>query len=192
MHKRGVLIVALALVLVLGISTVAMASTGTLTRIEHKWLDLQELVLKQMVKEGRMTQEQAEEQLQQMQEHLRASSEDDVYSRISHGVGMRLGFQGIMADAWAELTGQDPQDILKSCREQGITVWELATQAGREDELKDQILSIAETRLNALVQDGKITEEKKTKILDGMKKKLDAEGFPSGLMGPKGCPGGHD
>ena len=190
LRKKGVLIVALALVLALGIGTVAMAATGSMTRIEQKWLDVQELVLKKMVKEGRMTQEQADEQLKQMKEHLRSSSEDDVYTRISERIGMRLGFQGIMTDAWAELTGQDPEAIRTACREQDTTVWELAKEAGREDELKQKILAVADEKLTALVQDGKLTDEKKTKILDRMKQKLDDEDFPSGFMG--GCHGKHD
>lgn len=191
MRKKGVLIVALALALVLGISTVAIAATGTLTRIEHKWLDLQELALKQMVKEGKLSQAQADEQLARMKDHLRASSEDDVYSRIAGRIGRRIQFQDIMTDAWAELTGQDPETVRTACREQDTTVWELAKEAGREDELKQKILAAAEEKLDALVQEGKITAEKKTKILDGMKKRLDDENFPSGPMGrcPKGgCP----
>lgn len=190
MRKKGVLIVALALVLALGIGTVAMAATGSMTRIEQKWLDVQELVLKKMVKEGRMTQEQADEQLKQMKEHLRSSSEDDVYTRISGRIGMRLGFQGIMTDAWAELTGQDPEAIRTACREQDTTVWELAKEADRQDELKQKILAVADEKLTALVQDGKLTDEKKTQILDRMKQKLDDEDFPSGFMG--GCHGKHD
>ena len=187
MRKKGVLIVALALALVLGIATIATAATGTLTRIEHKWLDLQELALKQMVKEGQLTQAQADEQLARMKNHLRASSEDDVYTRIAHRIGMRVRFQGIMTDAWAELTGQDPETIRTACREQDTTVWELAKEADREDELKQKILAAAEEKLDTLVQEGKITAEKKTQILGGMKQRLDDEDFPSGLMG--GCHG---
>ena len=186
MRKKGVLIVALALALVLGIGTIATAATGTLTRIEHKWLDLQELALKQMVKEGQISQAQADEQLARMKDHLRASGEDDVYTRISHRIGMRVRFQEIMTDAWAELTGQDPAEIRTACREQKTTVWELSKEAGREDELKQKILAIGEEKLDALVQEGKITAERKTKILDGMKQRLDDEDFPSALMG--GCP----
>jgi len=188
LRKKGVLIVALALALVLGFSTVAVAATGTLTRIEHKWLDLQELALKQMVKEEKLSQAQADEQLARMKNHLRASSEDDVYTRICRRIGMRIQFQGIMTDAWAELTGQDPEAIRAACREQDTTVWELAREAGREDELKQKILAVTEDKLDALVREGKITAEKKTKILDGMKQRLDDENFPSGFMGR--CPMG--
>jgi polyhydroxyalkanoate synthesis regulator phasin len=190
LHKKGALIVTLALVLVLGTGTVAMAATGSLTQIEKKWVNVQELVLKKMVKEGQLTQEQADEQLTQMKEHLQASSEDDVYIRISHGIGKRVGLMGIMTDAWAELTGQDPGDIRTACQEQNTNVWELAKQAGQEDALKQKILALAGEKLDTLVKDGKITDEKKTKILDGMKKKLDDENFPSGFMG--GCHGKHD
>jgi polyhydroxyalkanoate synthesis regulator phasin len=185
LKRKGVLIVALALILALCFGTAAMAATGSFTRIESKWLDLQKLVMRQMVKEGRITQEQADEQLAQMKEHLGASGEDGVYRRMSHRTEMRCGFLGIMVDAWAQLTGGDPTEIIKTCRENGTTVWQLAEEAGRLDEWKQKITELSTEKLDTLVQEGRITKEQKSKILDGLKKKLDSEDFTFGFRGWK-------
>lgn len=185
MKRKGVLIVALALILVLCAGTAAMAAAGSISRIESKWLDLHKLVMRQMVKEGRITQEQADEQLAQMKERLGASSKDDVYRRMSHGMEMRCGFMDIMVDAWAQVTGEDPAEIMKTCREDGTTVWQLAKDADRLDEWKQKITEISAEKLDTLVQEGRITKEHKSKILDGLKKKLDNEDFTFGFRGRK-------
>jgi polyhydroxyalkanoate synthesis regulator phasin len=185
LHKKGVLIAAMALMLVFLTGTIAMASAGSLTRIESKWLDLQETVIKKMVKEGQITKEQADEELARMRKHLLSSGEDDVYSHISRRMGIRFCLLGVMSEAWAELSGQEPAAVLRTCREQGATVWELAKREGREDEWKEKALALAEERLSTLVQDGKLTDAVKTKILDRLKETL-SKGNP-GCTGSK-CP----
>ena len=141
---------------------------------------MQKLVLTEMVKEGRITQAEADEQLAHMKEHLLSSQDDDVYKRLSHGMEMRIGFMGIMVDAWAQLTGQDPQAILKTCREEKTSVWQLAKTASRQDELKEKIVALSTEKLDALVAEGRITKEQKSKILDVLTKKLDHDGFSHG------------
>lgn len=182
MQRKGVLILALALILALSFSTAAMAATG-LSKIETKWLDMQKLVLKEMVAEGRITQTQADEQLAHMKERMTASQDDEVYKRLSHKMEMRIGFMDIMMDAWARITGQDPQEVRKICREGNTTVWELAEKAGRQDELKQTIIELSTQKLDTLIAEGRITKEQKSKVLDMLTKQLE-----EGRFGGKGCP----
>ena len=129
---------------------------------------------------GKITQEQA----------------DRVRERIEEGEGLGFGWGGChmrpfggIVSSIAETLDMTPREILQEIR-QGQSLAEIGQAKGvSPEELKSVILSAADSKLDQVVADGKITQEQADKIMtrltDNIDKLLDwkSEGSGRGLLG---------
>lgn len=171
---RKVLIIVFAICLLAG-SSMAMAAPN-ISAIEKSWLEFQKTVSDQMVKDGEMTRQDADQKITALQKKMSETSEDVVYKRIKEKCpqdGCRHGKEGRMLKAYAEMTNRSVEDVKKVCEEAKFTIWELAKREGKLDEFKAKIIEKKTAWLDGLVKEGKLTQQKRDEKLKHMKEKLD-------------------
>jgi len=135
-------------------------AAGNMTGIEQKWLDFQRELKAQQVKDGKLTQDEAGRYLKDLEDKLKQSEEDVVYTRFK---GMSEDndqhFGGKFIALYAEMTNRSADEIAKKCREAKTTVFELAKQEGNLEKFQAFIVRKATDKLDGMVRDGKITKE---------------------------------
>jgi hypothetical protein len=129
----------------------------------------------QAVEDGRLTEEQGAE----LKERIAAG---DIplagmpFFGHHHGPGgpHAFGFFGAGIDAAAEYLGVSEADLRERLRE-GDSLAEVARDHDKSvDGLVDALVASAETRLDEAVQDGRLDEERKAEILDGIRERITA------------------
>lgn len=158
--KVKVLVIVMAVVSVFVGGTIALAATGNLGKTESAWLDFQKTLHKDMVDNGDMTSEEADEHLAIMQERFEESAEDDVYKRFSErgrgfGGNEGMGFRGEggIVETYSEISGKEQSDIVEALREDEISIWKLAENDGNFDKLKLAELANIDERIKDLKED---------------------------------------
>jgi regulator of sigma D len=170
--KKAKWFVCIPLVFALLFGTVAYAA-GNMTDIEQKWLAFQRAVKDQQVKDGIMTQQDANLFLSKLESELGAGSEDVVYQKIIQGhKGKGHKFHEEAANIYAKLTNRSQEDVLKTCQAKNMTVWELAKTEGKLEDFKNAMLSCAKEKLSQLVKEGKMTQQEMDEKLQQMKSRL--------------------
>lgn len=177
---RAVLPIALLLMLIA--PGTAFAAGGT-TTVEQKWLDFQKAVTDQMVKDGRMTRQDADTRMKDMKTKFAESPGDSIYEffadkgepggKAGCKDGKHRGLDEGAFRVYSAMTGKTLDDLKKTCSDGNQTIWQLAQKDGKLDALKSKILTAHGASLNELVKGGMMTEEQRTKILSRMKSELD-------------------
>ena len=175
MKKKRVVVIASCLLVAL-VGTVAFASSN-ISDIEQKWLDFQKALTNKMVEDGKLTQEVADEKISALQEKLEQSEEDIIYEKFSKNgmpswkdkrkASMIKGFASrAVIESYAEITGEDIETILQTCRENECSIWKLAEKNGVLEELKEKMLAQFTEKLDNAIEKGKLTQEKADAILE--------------------------
>ncbi len=79
MKRLARLILPVAVALMLAMPGTALAASADTTIIEQKWIDFQKAVTDQMVKDGSMTQKQADERMAEVRKKFAESEGDSIY-----------------------------------------------------------------------------------------------------------------
>lgn len=162
------------------LSYAAGATAGDMSEIEKQWLNMQKAIADQMLKNGDITKADAEQILNKYKKLLAESREDLIYPSksaskkgrfLKHG---RLLYKASMLlDEYAQVTGRSKLDTLRACDKEKLTVWQMAKKEGRLDALKAKVINDTETRLNSLINEGKLNKEKRDEMLKKLKDYLD-------------------
>ncbi len=157
------LIVAGCAAAVLAGGTVAFAASSNISDLESAWLDFQAKLNQEMVNNGDITQEEADQTYNDLKEQFEASGDDVVYQHFTAAPvqalnqGRSNGLNG-RADSlkdrnavrtesanaiqqYAELTKQETLTIRETLQEQDMNIWQLAEQEGNFDALKNTMLA---------------------------------------------------
>jgi len=180
--KKAKWIVLLPAIIILLIGNVAFAA-GNMTNIEQKWLEFQRAVKDQQVKDGLLSEQDAEGFLQKLESDLNAGSEDVVYQKVKEKQKKCHNVREKAAEEYAQLTNRSKESILKTCEEKKITVWQLAKEEGNLEKLKAALLSDIKEKLSQLVKEGKMTQKEMDEKMDRITKNLSQgpkEKVPSG------------
>jgi polyhydroxyalkanoate synthesis regulator phasin len=179
---HAVLPVALLLML---IAPGKVFAAGNTTTVEQKWLDFQKAVTDQMVKDGKMTKQDADTRMKDMKAKFAESPGDSIYEFFADkgGPGGKGGCKDGRCRAggldngafhvYSVMTGKAVDDLKSACTSGNLTIWQLAKKEGKLDALKARILAAQTASLNELVKGGVMTDEQRTKILERMKSELD-------------------
>ena len=137
------------------------------------------------LEDGRLTEEQAEELKSRIESgempflgpglFLGGPKGDGERERgFGFGFGPGLGFHfGEKLDAAAEYLGVTDEE-LREALQSGKSLAEIAEENGKSvDDLKDSLLTEAETRLNEAVADEKLTREQADRILERLREGID-------------------
>lgn len=173
----------LALALMLAAPCTAFAA-GNTTTVEQKWLEFQKALTDQMVKDGRMTRQDADARLNDMKAKFAASPGDSIYEffadkGVPGGKGgckdgkCVRGADGAAFHVYSVMTGKSVDELKDACKKSNQTIWQLAKKEGKLDVLKSRILSVHAASLDELVKGGVMSDEQRTKILSRMKSELD-------------------
>jgi uncharacterized protein YidB (DUF937 family) len=143
-----------------------------------------DVALVQAVEDGELTQEQAD----QIKEHMEERFENRPHREGPHSEELRGRMREAMIDALAEATGLGVDEINQRM-EDGETLHEIAESAGVEDEELATLMEEAlDAALQQAVEDGELTQEQADQIKEHMEERFE-DGFsrmPFGGMG-----GGH-
>lgn len=171
MKKAKWMFLIMAIVFILS-GSIAYAAPN-MTDIEQKWLAFQRALKEQQVKDGEITSEEASGYLEKLESRLSDGSEDSVYAHWKEVRNDRCRkVEARVAGLYARMTNRSPEDILKLCENQKISIWELAEKEGKLEQLKDALLNAAKEKLSQMVKEGKITQQEMDKKLEQMKKRL--------------------
>jgi flagellar biosynthesis chaperone FliJ len=159
--------------------------------------------LEQAVEDGRLTQDEADEQIEQMEERLLEGLETGSWFSMGHG-GSRgpgdAGFHG-SGDAQPELLadalGMTAEDVREALAD-GQTIAEMAEAQGVAlEDLVDALMDPTIERLEQAVEDGRLTQDEADEQIEQMAERLlegleSGTGFGRGMMrgGFGGRPGG--
>lgn len=171
---QWIVCVSLVLLFTFGLMTVAFAQ-GSMTDVEQKWLAFQRAVKEQQVKDGILSQKDAEDFLKKLENKLNSGTEDAVYERLkkSNAKGCHCHkFHEEAAELYAKLTGRSADDVLKACQAKNMTVWQLAKEEGKLEDFKSAILSRAEEKFSEWVKEGKMTQQEMNEKLNQMKSRM--------------------
>ncbi len=144
-------------------------------------------MIDEAVAEGRLTEEQAA--------RLRERAEEGAtLFPFGRGPGFGGPGAGVVPEAAAEALGI-PQDQLMQELRDGKSLAEVAEGQGMSvDELSEALLAQVKAQLDALVADGKLTQEQADQIFQRTEENIDsivnAEGGLGGCGGPRRGPGG--
>lgn len=174
----------IAVVLMLMLPGTALAS-GNTTDVEQKWVDLQKAVTDQMVKDGKITRQEADKIMGDLRTKFAESQGDSIYQMFSgrilernKGSGQegnrhdRVGNDEAAFRVYSLMTGKSVEDLKKTCGG-STTIWELAKKEGKLAGLKTRIYNTQAAGLDALVKGGIMTDQQRTKILVHVKGELD-------------------
>lgn len=96
------------------------------------------------------------------------------------------------ADAAADVTGRDVEDVVQERFETGKTFGAIAAEAGKLEEFKKKVLDAKEKLLKEQVEDGAITQEQADDILEAVKERQAAcDGTGYGMGCGRGCGFGY-
>ena len=137
---------------------------GVYDQFMAKHLELAKDHLAKAVADGKMTQEQADQMLQNMKDGKH-------FGPMGMG-GMNKG-PGLMreenAKILAELTGRDVESIKEEARNNHKPIREIAKDAGVYDQFMAKHLELAKGHLDKAVADGKMTQEQADQMFQNMK-----------------------
>lgn len=102
---------------------------------------------------------------------------------LSMVLGSTVVFADTPPEIYQSLTGKTVEE-LKQMREEGKTIWEAAEEDGVLEEFKDNIYEDAKEKLDAAVEDGRLTQEEADEKLAYLEEKLESGEFDRG-HGPK-------
>ncbi len=89
-------------------------------------------------------------------------------------------------EAVAGITGRTVESVTEERAENGKTYGSIASDAGKLDEFKAEMLEMKKDRLAELVKEGKITKEKADEIIAAIEKNMEnCDGTGSGMIGRK-------
>jgi len=89
---------------------------------------------------------------------------------------LSIGTATVFADTPSEILEDIAgvtQEEVKAARDEGKTIHDLAEENGVTDEFNTRLIEDAEARINQLLEDGKITEEKAATIIESFKEKIE-------------------
>lgn len=172
--KKAKFFVCIPVVILLLFGTVAYAAEN-ITDIEQKWLDFQRAVKAQQVKDGIISQKDADNFLSKLQSKISGSG-DAVYEKIKKAkVNRSQKFDARAVDIYAKLTNRSKEDVLKDCEAKKMTIWQLAKSEGKLEDLKNAILSNVKVKFSQLVKDGKMTQQEMDNKLQKIQNKLNSK-----------------
>lgn len=168
--KKWARIILLSFVVLLTGGTIAFASDGVMTDVEQKWLAFRKAVSAQQVKDGILTQQQAQSQLAELEARLKGEG-DSIYEKFAKRFAVdskgkrERGSEGKIVRLYAQLTNRDEQTVRKACQQQGVSVWELARREGNSETLKNKVISLAASNLDQKVNQGVMTRTQRDEAL---------------------------
>jgi polyhydroxyalkanoate synthesis regulator phasin len=184
MKRIQLVVLPLALALMLMLPATAFAA-GNTTDVEQKWVDFQKAVTDQMVKDGKMTRQQADAQVKEFQTKFAESTGDSIYQFFAE---KHQGGNGPCKDGkcgkghpnredaalrvYSMLTGKSVDDLQKACSSANMTIWQLAQKEGKLDDLKSKLINTQSASMDVLVKGGMMTAEQKNKIIDKIREEL--------------------
>lgn len=188
MKRLKLLVLPLALLLVIVFPGAALAA-GNTTEVEQKWIDFQKAVTDQMVKDGKMTRQDADVRVKEFQTRFAESPGDSIYEFFAGKHAPRSGPEGGCKDGkcrggrerldgaalrvYSMLSGKNVEELKKACAESGVTIWELAKKEGRLELLKSKLTAAHTAGLDAMVKSGVLSDQKRISILERLKVELD-------------------
>lgn len=90
------------------------------------------------------------------------------------------------AEAVAGITGRTVESVTEERSESGKTFGSIASNAGKLDEFKAEMLEMKKDKLAAQVEEGKITKEKADEIIAAIKENMaNCDGTGGGMIGRK-------
>lgn len=138
--KTAVIVVAVVAVLAGGVAAFAADNTSDL---ENAWLAFRAELNKTLVADGTITQERADESLDNLTERFAASAEDEGLARF----GKRAHRHGGIVAEYATLVDKDVAKVVDMLKEDELTIWQLAEQDGKFEELKALVLADMDERI---------------------------------------------
>lgn len=125
----------------------------------------------QLIKDGKITQEQADKHDSKMQEMVKKMINDTHVGRPHDKGQFAKGFKNGM-DSVAKFIGIDANTI-KAERQSGKSLVQIAEARGKsEADLLNYMYDLSKTHVDQLVKDGKITQEQADKRLANMKDRI--------------------
>jgi AcrR family transcriptional regulator len=148
--------------------------------------------LEQAVEDGRLTQDEADEQIEQMEERLLEGLETG--SWFSMGPGGFRGPGGAQPELLADALGMTAEEVHEALAD-GQTIAELAEAQGVAlEDLVDALMAPMIERIEQAVEDGRLTQDEADEQIEQMAERLlegleSGTGFGRGMM--HGGFGGH-
>lgn len=181
MKKRAKFIVLTTILAfsILCINVVSYAS-GNISKIEKEWLDFQKVLGEQLVKDGLITEEEAENKYNQIKEKVKESKDDFIYQYFSKGKQPTISRKPINLPAlvWAKISDQSLKNVLKQCETTGKSVWQLAEKEGKLKDLNEAVITELDKMLNKMIKKGIITSSQKEEALNKIKKEFANGNYP--------------
>jgi hypothetical protein len=151
--------------------------------------------IQQAVEDGRLTQEEADEQIEQMEERLLEGLETGSWFSMGHG-GSR-GPGGAQSELLADALGMTAEEVREALAD-GQTIAELVEAQGVAlEDLVDALMAPMIERIEQAVEDGRLTQDEADEQIEQMAERQlegleSGTGFGRGMMqgGFGGRPGG--
>lgn len=114
--------------------------------------------------------------LEETQQDGKIAKEDEVHKKSTEKCKEHCGHrgkEGMVIKVYAEMTNRSAEDVKKACDASKLTIWQLAKREGKLDELKTTIIEKKTARLDMLVKEGKISQQKRDEKLKRLQDMLD-------------------
>ena len=175
-------------IIIAGIGSVILGTSvfaaSDISSIESKFYDFKKAVIEKQVQDGKITQENADEYLQELEQKLSDSEEDVLVNRFGFGHRNKIMMPKQMlhmkdnpVQVYADMIGSTTQEIVDECKENDKSLFELAEEAGKLDELKTKMLENFKETLDNMIEEEKITQEQADTRLDEYKQRLESGDF---------------
>ena len=172
--KKTILIVGVSVLVLILTAGVVLAATNT-SKIEKLYYEFRDEQVNGAVDSGDMTQEQADTYLEKLSERMDEDEKDAVPPIGSdRRQDRRAAMRRSTLKLYAEISGQEAEEIIETLKEEEISLFKMADDAGLLDELKEAMIEDAFAHIDQKVEDGKLDADKAEEIKAEVEERINA------------------
>lgn len=181
MKKRKALIITVIVAAVFAVSGVVALAASNISNLEDLYLAFRTAQVEKAVNDGEMTSDDAQTYLTNLTERMEADETDAVPPLRGGGTGFGMGAPRTNpVELYSQISGLSADEIREACNGES-SVYAIADEAGLLDELKAAMIEDANAKIDELVADGRITDDKADELKANSEEKINsitAESMP--------------
>lgn len=164
MKKRKAVIITVIVAAVFAVSGAVALAASNISNLEDLYLAFRTAQVEKAVDNGEMTSDDAQTYLGNLTDRMEADETDAVPPLRGGERGFGMGAPRTNAvELYSQISGLSIYEIREACNGES-SVYAIADEAGLLDELKAAMIQDANAKIDGLVEDGRITEDKATEM----------------------------
>lgn len=164
MKSKKAVIITVIVAAVFAVSGAVALAASNISDLEDLYLAFRTAQVEKAVDDGNMTSDDAQNYLSNLTNRMETDETDAVPPLRGGGRGFGMGApRSNPVELYSQISGLSVDEIREACNGES-SVYAIADEAGLLDELKAAMIKDANAKIDGLVEDGRITEDKATEM----------------------------